>query len=137
MIKEIRDDLELILLAPTVSFEALRKVDGEEAVLYIWLEGLPKTLVVPVKTTNEKEVCELVLNLRANYKQHCINALAKLSRSFNQPHFIFKVDTGDGRVLISDNGELTQYANIYEFNWFYGTPDQPPALKLNMFTSRS
>lgn len=33
MIRKIRDNLELILLVPTVSFKALRKVDDEETVL--------------------------------------------------------------------------------------------------------
>ncbi len=121
MIKEIRDNLELIITSPFANVLNSQSKDGFN--LFVRNQHGQKlaTIFIPAGNEGLDEIRQLILDIRANYRQHCINALAKLSQSFNQPHFMFKVDTGDGRVLISDHGELSQYANIYEFNWLYGT----------------
>ena len=121
MIKEIRDNLELIITSPFANVLNSQSKDGFNIFLRNHHGLKSATIFIPIGVIELDEIRQLILDIRTHYKQHCIDALAKLSQSFNQPNFMFKVDTGDGRVLISDNGELNQYANIYEFNWFYGT----------------
>jgi hypothetical protein len=74
-----------------------------------------------VTDADKEKVSVLVDNISENYKQHCVAALKRISLSFMEPDFIFKVDEQNGRVLINDKGTLQQYDDIYQFNWFYGS----------------
>lgn len=73
-----------------------------------------------VTDATKDKVASLVTDINHNYKQRTIAALKRISISFNEPNFVFKVDEDNGRVSISDKGTLQQYDDIYKFNWFYG-----------------